>query len=415
MATDKGELVKGVYSAVKVTDRVYWVGAIDWHIRDMHGYLTKSGTTYNAFLVLADKVTLIDTVKAPFKDEMLSRIASQVDPGNIDYVVSNHAEMDHTGCLIDVIKTVEPEKVFASAMGIKALEDHFHAGYDIVEAKNGGSIDLGNMTIKCYETRMLHWPDSMFSYLVEENLLFSQDAFGMHLATSERFDDELDEFVLEHEAAKYYANIILPFSNLVLKLFDKLGDLGLEPAVIAPDHGPIWRKRIDWILGLYKRWAGRELKNKAVIVYDTMWGSTDKMARAIEEGLIAKGSVAKVMKLRACHRSDIATELLDAGALVVGSPTINNNMFPTVADALYYIRGLKPSRLVGAAFGSYGWSGESLKQVEEMLEAMKVELVSEGLKAKYVPDEEVLTRCRAMGERIAERLSKLPRPKHASL
>lgn len=402
--------MKGVCTAVKVTDTVYWVGAIDWHIRDMHGYLTESGTTYNAFLVLSDKITLIDTVKAPFKGEMLSRISSLIDPGKIDYIISNHSEMDHSGCLIDTIEIVKPEKVFASAMGIKALEDHFHAGLEIIEAKNGGTIDLGNMTIKCYETRMLHWPDSMFSYLEEENLLFSQDAFGMHLATSERFDDEMDEHVLEHEAAKYYANILLPYSNLVLKLFDKLGDLGLEPAIIAPDHGPIWRTGIDLILGLYKRWAGRELRNKAVIVYDTMWGSTDKMARVIEDELRARGSAVKVMKLRACHRSDIATELLDAGALVVGTPTINNNMFPTVADVLSYIKGLKPLGLVGAAFGSYGWSGEALKQTEEALKAIAVELVAEGVRSKYVPDEDILTQCRAMAECIAGRISELPGP-----
>jgi flavorubredoxin len=257
---------------------------------------------------------------------------------------------------------------------------------------------------------MLHWPDSMFSYLEKDRLLFSQDAFGMHLASSERFADEIDESVLEHEAAKYYANILLPFSPHVTKLLEKVADLGLAFDLIAPDHGPVWRKRVDLMPRLYRRWAQRELKRKAVVTYDTMWGSTDLMARAIADGLDAGGARVKVMKLRAAHRSDVATELLDAGALVVGSPTINNNVFPTIADVLTYLRGLKPTGLVGAAFGSYGWSGESVKQIEEMLAAMKVELIADSVRVKYVPDDEALASCRALGEAVAKRLQTLPAP-----
>lgn len=397
--------MKETFEAVKVTETVYWVGAIDWNVRDFHGYSTSRGTTYNAFLVLADKVTLVDTVKAPFRDELLARVSSVIDPGKIDYIISNHAEMDHSGCLPEIIETVKPEKVFASPMGVKALADHFHADLDITEVKDGDVIDLGGRTVTFLETKMLHWPDSMVSYLNEEKLLFSQDGFGMHLASSERFDDELPLPLLEHEAKKYYANILLPFSRQVLKVLDRLSEAKLEFDIIAPDHGPIWRKNQARILELYRMWAGQKRGVKAVIVYDTMWGSTEKMAKAIADGLTTAGSSVKVMKLRAAHRSDIATEMLDAGALIVGSPTINNNIFPTVADILVYLKGLKPVGLIGAAFGSFGWSGESIKQVEELLEGMKVEIAGEALRAKYVPEGEMLAACRKLGETIAKQLT----------
>jgi flavorubredoxin len=393
-----------IYSAVKVTDDVYWVGAIDWTVRDFHGYATSGGTTYNAYLIMADKVTLVDTVKAPFKDQLVSRISSVIEPSKIDYIISNHSEMDHSGCLLQIIEMLKPEKIFASPMGIKALEDHFHAGLEIAEVKDGDEVDLGNKTVKFLETRMLHWPDSMVSYLAEDKLLFSQDAFGMHLASSERFDDEIRDWRLEHEGAKYFANILLPFSHLILKALDRIDGLGIEIDIIAPDHGPIWRDKPSHILELYRKWAAQERVKKVVIVYDTMWGSTEKMALAIADGVIEAGARAEVMKLRAAHRSDIATELLDAGALVVGSPTINNNIFPTIADLLVYVKGLKPKGLVGAAFGSYGWSGESVKQLEEWLSSMKVELAADAVKAKYVPEEKILAACRALGETVARKL-----------
>ena len=397
--------MKEAFEAVKVTETVYWVGAIDWNVRDFHGYSTSRGTTYNAYLVLADKVTLVDTVKAPFREELLARISSVIDPGKIDYIISNHAEMDHSGCLPEIIETVKPEKVFASPMGVKALGDHFHLDLDITEVKDGDKIDLGGRTITFLETRMLHWPDSMVSYLHEEKLLFSQDGFGMHLASSERFDDELPLPLLEHEAKKYFANILLPFSRQALKVLDRLGEAKLEFDIVAPDHGPIWRKNQSRILELYRTWAEQKRGAKAVIVYDTMWGSTEKMAKAIADGLTAGGTSVRVMKLRAAHRSDIATEMLDAGALIVGSPTINNNIFPTVADLFVYLKGLKPIGLIGAAFGSYGWSGESVKQVEELLSGMKVEIAAEAHRVKYVPTGEMLATCRKLGEAIAEKLS----------
>ena len=394
------------FKAVKVSDHVYWVGALDWSIRDFHGYSTGRGTTYNAYLVLADKITLIDTVKAPFKQEMLSRIASVIHPANINCIVSSHSEMDHSGCLPEVIEVVKPEKVFASIMGVKALSAHFHLDREIIAVKDGEKINLGNMALTAVETRMLHWPDSMCTYLAEDELLFSQDGFGMHLAASERFADEIDDDILEYEGAKYYANILLPYSALIPKLLGKIDKLGIAINTIAPDHGPIWRKDPDKILGLYSKWAAQRPTKKAVIVYDTMWESTTLMARAIGEGLIAGGANAKVMKLRSNHRSDVMTEILDAGALLVGSPTINNGLFPTVADVLTYIKGLKPKNLVGAAFGSYGWSGEAVGHIEDALNEMKVALVGEGIKIKYVPDQDTVAQCYVLGVQVAEELKK---------
>ncbi len=393
------------FEAVKLTDKVFWVGAIDWGVRNFHGYLTSRGTTYNAYLVLAEKVTLVDTVKAPFFDEMMSRIASVIDPSKIDYIVSNHSEMDHTGALPRTIDAVGPEKVFASPNGVKALAEHFHMERDVVAVKDSETVPLGDMTLTCLETKMLHWPDSMVSYLAEERVLFSQDGFGMHLASTERFDDELDPAVLEREATKYFANILLPFSTLVKKLLARLGELKLDVEFLAPDHGPVWRKDIAGIIGRWGKWAEQTPTMKAVVTFDTMWGSTDGLARAAADGLVEGGASVKVMPLSASHRSDVATEVLDAGALLVGSPTLNNQLFPTVADCLTYLKGLRPKNLVGAAFGSYGWSGESVKLLEAELDAMKIERAAEGLKVKYVPDEAALARARAFGLAVAAKLA----------
>jgi flavorubredoxin len=389
------------YKAVRITDRVWWVGAIDWNIRDFHGYTTRRGSTYNAYLVMADKITLMDTVKAPFREEMLSRIASVVDPQEIRYIVSNHSEMDHTGSLPEVIDLLRPEKVFASPMGTKTLQDLFHRQTEIVPLKDGSRLSLGNAVLDFMETRMLHWPDSMFSYLQEDRLLFSQDGFGMHLATSERFDDEIDPAILEFEAATYYANILLPYSPLVLKLLERVAASGLAIEVIAPDHGPVWRKDLAGILGRYGRWAAQKPTDKAVVVYATMWKSTEWMAKAMAEGLAEGGLRVKLMNMDEVHRSDVVYETLEAGALCVGSPTLNNNLLPQMADVLTYLKGLRPANLAGCAFGSFGWSGESVKQIQDFLGEMKVEAVGEAIRVKHVPDRDTLARCYEQGRLVA--------------
>lgn len=395
-----------IYKAVKISEHVYWVGAVDWTIRDFHGYTTPHGSTYNAYLITADKVTLIDAVKAPFREELMARIASVVDPTQIDYIVSDHSEMDHTGCLLDVIDAVKPEKVFASAVGVGTLKEMCRADYGIIPVKEGESLSLGNMELRFMETRMIHWPDSMFAYLPQDELLFSQDAFGMHRATSERFADELPQEILEYEAATYYANIVLPYSPVVLKTLDKVQAGGWSIKIIAPDHGPVWRKDLGFILDLYKKWALQKPTGKAVIVYATMWKSTEKMARAIGEGLAQGGANFKLLPMDETHRSEAAYEVLDAGALIAGSPTLNNNILPQMADVMTYLKGLKPANLVGAAFGSYGWSGESVRDLEAILKDMKVEIIAEAVSTRHVPDAGVLEKCRGLGRAVAAELLK---------
>ena len=398
--------MKDIYSAVKVSDHVYWVGAIDWTIRDFHGYTTPHGSTYNAYLVMADEITLIDTVKAPFMDEMLSRIKSIVDPSKIKYIISNHSEMDHTGCLSQVIDLIKPKKVFASVIGSKTLKELFHDQHEITPVKDGETLSLGNMELTFMETRMIHWPDSMFTYLAKDQLLFSQDAFGMHWATQERFADELLAANLEYEAATYYANIVLPYSAVVLKALDKVAASGWKIKIIAPDHGPIWRKDLGVIIELYKKWALQKPTVKAVVVYGTMWHSTEKMARAISESLAGAGVKVKLLSMNETHRSEVVYEVLDAGALIVGSPTLNNNILPQMADVMTYLKGLKPSNLIGAAFGSYGWSGESVKDLEGMLKEMKVGIAAEAVSVKNVPDSGILEKCAELGRTIGEELKR---------
>jgi len=397
--------MKECFKAVPVTDRVYWVGAIDWNIRDFHGYSTHRGTTYNAFLILADRITLVDAVKRPFLEELMGRIASVIDPARIDTIVSNHSELDHTGCLPEVIQRVNPSRVIVSAMGAKALREHFDEPLPLETVADGARVDLGGLHLTLLETRMLHWPDSMVAYLEEEQLLFSQDAFGMHLASSQRFDDELDETVLSYEAAKYYANILLPYSQLVVKQLDRLVKLNLPFRMIAPDHGPVWRADPGRIVRLYAHWAEQKPTRKAVIAYDTMWGSTDLMARAISDGLNAGGVPTRLMHLGGSHRSDVATELLEAGALLVGTPTLNVNMFPTVADLMVYLRGLKPKNLLAAAFGSYGWACRGVPQVLDMIREMGLEIVGEGPTVVYVPNAGDLERCYNYGLEVARALA----------
>ena len=383
---------------------IYWVGAIDWGIRDFHGYTTHRGTTYNAYLILGDRPTLIDTVKRPFADEMMARIRSLIDPSTIDCIVSDHSEMDHTGSLPWTIETVRPSKILASKMGAAALLCHFpEMDHSIVKTVgNGETIDLSGNESVFMETRMLHWPDSMFTFLPARGLLFSQDAFGMHLASSQRFDDELDRHRMREEAAAYYANILQPYSPLILKLLDRVSGAGLDIRTIAPDHGPVWRGDPGWIIDLYAGWAGGTGRHGVVIVYDTMWGSTGIMARAIAEGARDGGAEAVVIPMSSAHRSDVATQLLEASVIFAGSPTLNNDLFPTMADTLTYLRGLKPAGLSGMAFGSYGWSGESVARVEDYLSDMKVPLLGEGIRSKYVPDDECLALCIESGRKGSE-------------
>ncbi|MFH1138761.1 MAG: FprA family A-type flavoprotein [Pseudomonadota bacterium] len=384
---------------VKVVDGIYWVGGIDWNIRDFHGYATYNGTTYNAFLIMDEKIVLVDTVKKEKTDEMFARISQIVDPKKIDLVISNHTEMDHSGALPRVMHRIGEEKpIYCSKLGKKNLAGHFRENFNYQAVENGGELNIGRRTLRFLETRMMHWPDSMFTYLKEDKVLFSSDAFGQHYAGLERFDDECGEEIMAH-ARKYYANILTPFSPLILKLLEKVGEMNLAIDYILPDHGIMWRRDPGRIIRAYAVWAAQKPTRKALVVYDTMWHSTEIMAETIIETLGREKVEAKLMHLRSCHRSEIIAELQEAGAILVGSPTLNNGLFPTVADFLCYMKGLRPQNKIAAAFGSYGWSGEAVKLITKELEEAKMTIISPGVKSLFVPDD--LEACRDLARKTA--------------
>lgn len=389
---------------VEVAKDIYDVGVRDWNIRDFHGYSTYKGTTYNAFLVIDEKMVLIDTVKSNFSDQLIKNISEIVDPKKIDFVISNHTEMDHSGGLPRVMHKIGEEKpVYCSKLGFKNLSQHYFRGLNLQAVDSGQEMSIGKRTLTFLETRMLHWPDSMFTYLNEDRVLFSSDAFGQHYAGPEKYDDQIGDEIMPH-AKKYYANILLPYAPLILKLVDQVAQMGLKIDLICPDHGVLWRNDPAKIINAYVEWSRQKPKQKAVIVYDTMWHSTEMMADAIVSALIAEGIDAQPMHLRTWHRSDIMTEIMDAGAVIVGSPTLNNGLFPTVSDILSYMKGLKPKDKIGAAFGSYGWSGESVKIIEKELERMGIDIINPGLKVQYVPDEDAISACEELGVSLANAL-----------
>lgn len=394
-------------TVVQLKDGIHWVGAIDWNVRDFHGYSTYKGTTYNAFLVLDDKVTLFDTVKKGFSNDLMHNIHKVIAPEKIDYLVVNHVEPDHSGSIAEVINRIKPEKIFCSPRGKQALLQHYHNEdwpYEVVET--GQELNLGKRTVQFIETRMLHWPDSMFSYLKEDALLISSDAFGQHWATCERYNDEVDGAELMRHAAKYYANILLPYSPLIQKLIADVTKMDLKIDTIAPDHGLIWRDNPMQIVAKYDEWSKQDTKDKAVIVYDTMWHSTETMAKAILDGLVEKGVSVTMFDLAVNHRSDVVTELLDAKAVIVGSSTLNNGMLPRMADMLCYMKGLRPAKRIGAAFGSYGWSGEAVKHIVKQLEEMKMEVAHPGVRIQYAPEHEGLKQCVELGRQVADAMRK---------
>jgi flavorubredoxin len=386
----------------KIADGVYDVGVIDWNIRDFHGYSTDRGTSYNAYLVIDEKVALIDTVKAPFADQLLGNISQIIDPEKIDVVVSNHTEMDHSGSLPRIMHRIGEDKpLYCSKMGARNLAAHFPDAWKYHPVSEGETLSLGKRTLTFMETRMIHWPDSMFTYLNEDRILFSSDGFGQHYAGFEKFDDQAGADLMQ-QAKKYYANILMLYAPRILKLIEKVVASGIRIDMICPDHGVVWRKDPARIIEAYLKWSRQEPEKKAVVVYDTMWKSTETMANAIAEGISLTGVRVKPIHIRSSHRSDIMTDVLDAAAVVVGSPTLNNQMFPTVADILTYMKGLKPVNKIGGAFGSYGWSGESVKQVAAELTAMKFDMVEPGPRLQYVPDGDGIAVCIDYGKKIGE-------------
>jgi flavorubredoxin len=390
---------------VELKKGIYWVGAIDWNIRDFHGYSTPYGTTYNAYLILDEKNVLVDTVKAPFYLEMLGRISEIIDPSKIDVIVSNHVEMDHSGSLLQVAERIGNPTVITSERGRKGLTKHYNnnKSLEFKTVKSGETVSIGHRTLTFVEAPMLHWPDSMFSYIKEDQLLLPNDAFGQHFASCQRFEDEVGDEVMKH-AAKYYANILWPLAPLILKKVDEVVKMGIPIDVIAPSHGLIWRKDPGRIIQAYVDWSQGKAENKILVIYDTMWGSTESMAKAILKGLIEEGAEARLLHLRSNHRSDIIEEMLEAKGILLGSPTLNNGMFPTMGDCLTYMRGLRPKGKVFGLFGSHGWGGGAIREMRRILEQEKFEIWEKELAIQFVPDAEESKNAIQFGKEFARKV-----------
>ena len=387
----------------QLTEGVYWVGVVDWALRKFHGHelSTHRGSSYNSYLITDDKVVLVDTVWAPFQDQLIENIREVIDPAKIDIVVANHAEVDHSGSLPAVMRHTPNATVVVSQRGKESIEGHYHQPWNFKTVKTGDKVNIGKNDLVFVEAPMLHWPDSMFTYLSGKNILMPNDAFGQHYATAFRFNDQVDQEELYEEAIKYYANILTPFSPLVSKKIDEVLALNLSVDMIAPSHGVIWRKDPLQIVKRYQEWSSQKPEKTAVIIYDTMWEGTRRMAEAIGQGIMAEGIQYRLFHVGVSDRNDVVTEIFKAKAIVVGSPTFNQGVLPTITPILEDLRGLRLQNKVGAAFGSYGWSGEGLTIMEEHLKRCKIPVVAEGVKAKWQPGEEDLTRCRELGQKVA--------------
>ncbi len=388
--------------AVPVSEGIHWVGAIDWNLRDFHGYETPRGTTYNAYLVSgADSTALIDTVKQPFVPELLSRISEIIDPAEIDLIVVNHVEPDHNGGLVDVIEACPQARVVASPSGVRGVAE-YHDGLEIDAVKAGDVIDLGGRTLQFLPMPMVHWPDSMFTYCAESRTLMPNDAFGQHMASSERFADEVGLSLALTELGIYYANILMPLGAQVAKAVAKVAEAGWEPAIVAPSHGVIWRgDALPAAIQEYGRWTEGMREDRIVLAYSTMWGSTDTLAKRIADGIAAEGVDVRLHDLAVSRLADITYDLLEAKAFVLGSPTLHHGMLYRVSGYLTYLEGLKPSDRLAAVFGSYGWSSGATKQMRERLEAIGFEMPFEDHTVKFRPDHDDLIAAEEWGRAIA--------------
>ncbi len=375
--------------ATEIKPDVYWVGGIDWTERNFHGYTTDRGSTYNAYLILDEKITLIDTCKPHFADELLERISDVIDPSKIDYVVSNHVEQDHSGAIPAIMAVAPNAKIVTSdPHGLKGLKAHYGEDYEYIPVKTGDTLNIGKRTLTFAATMMVHWPDNMVTYSEYDKILFSNDAFGQHYASSKRFDDEVGLPEVLAQAKKYYANIVMPYSRHVVKAMKTLG--GLDFDMIAPSHGIIWRSHVPEILDIYGTWSSLVPDEYAIVVYDSMWHTTEAMAQQITEAFIEAGVPTRLFDLKVDHISDIMTEVLSARYIAVGSPTLNNGMMPTVASFLWYLKGLSPKGRIGIPFGSYGWGQNGPQEVAELLEKCGFTLDFGMLTHQWTEDEEGL-------------------------
>jgi flavorubredoxin len=389
---------------IEIKPDIYWVGAIDWDIRNFHGYSTNRGTTYNSYLIIDKKITLVDTVKHYLFDEMLSRVKEIIDPSKIDYIISNHVEMDHSGSLPKLLEVCTNATVITSTRGEKGLKRHYKKNWNFKVVKSGDTLNIGKRTLHFVEVPMVHWPDSMVTYSPTDKLLLPNDAFGQHIASENRFDNEIGWDILKEEAEKYYSNIVMPYGVQVEKALEALSELDID--MIGPSHGIIWRSLIPQILKEYSKWAKYETDYKALIVYDSMWGSTEKIAYSLREGLEESGIPVIVRNLKNTHISDVITDVNSSKMILIGSPTLNNTMLPTMGAFLTYIKGLKPKNRIGFVFGSYGWGGQAVGEIEKYIKELEWDIPLGSINLNYIPDEKELIDVKKIGNELGKYIKK---------
>ncbi len=384
---------------------IYWTGYVDWELRNFHGYDTPSGSTYNAYLIIDEKPTLIDTVKYYGFEEMVNHIKSVIDPSQIQYIISNHTEMDHSGSIEKMLELCPDAEIVCSPKGAEGLKRHFKKDWKFKIVNTGDELNIGKRTLKFLLMPMVHWPDSMATYSESDQTLFSNDAFGQHYASEKRYVDEVGIDIVLSEAAKYYANIVLPYGNQVLKVLESAKDLAID--TICTSHGLIWRKpeHIEKIVSLYKKWASHETEDKVIIVYDTMWKSTEMIAHKIYEELEKLEIPVKILHLGKVHISDVVTDVMRSKVVCFGTPILNNCMLPTMASMLMYLKGLKPKGRTAFTFGSYGWATVGFKEFEQFIKDIGFEFPMEGKYIQYIPDQEELGRVNDIIAKIKEILA----------
>lgn len=393
----------------KITDTVTWVGKIDWELITFHGkeYSTHRGTSYNSFLIQDKKTVLIDTVWQPFSKEFIANLKKETDLNKIDYIVMNHSEVDHSGALPDLMKEIPDTPIYCTKSGIQVIKGHYHKEWNFVEVKTGDTLDIGENKLTFVEAKFLHWPDTMFTYLSGENILFSNDGFGQHFASEHMFNDLVDKEELYGEAIKYYANILTPYSGLVTKKIEEILSFNLPLNMILPSHGILWRDDITQIVHEYMKWADAYQENQITIIYDSMWEATRKMAEAIGKGIksVDDQVTVKLFNSAKKDKNDIITEVFKSKLILVGSSTINNGILSSTAAILEMIKGLRFKNKKAAAFGSYGWSGEGNKIITKELEESGFEIMNDGIKVLWSPDMEALDKCMEFGKSLIKELS----------
>ena len=392
----------------KLTERVTWVGKVDWELKTFHGdeLSTHRGSSYNSYLIRDKKNVLIDTSWLPYSREFVNNLKKEIDLDKIDYIVMCHNEIDHSGALVDLMREIPDTPIYCTAKGEAIIRGHYHQDWNFVNVKTGDKLELGDTTLTFIEATMLHWPDTMFCYLSEEEILFSNDGFGQHYATESLYDDQVCMAEVLQEAEKYYANIIAPFSPLCNRKVKEVVGMNLPLKMICPSHGIIWRNNPGLIIEKYLQWSDNYQEDQVTIVYDTMWQSTRLMAQAIADGIREQSptTTVKIYNAALNDKNDILTEVFHSRAVLVGSPTINNGYSYAIAGILEMLKGMKLKKKKGAAFGSYGWSGEAAKLITEHLKAAGFETVNEGIRAQWVPDQDALEQSRQFGKEFAAAL-----------